>query len=271
MKRIRVALCLLAGGLLGACTTSNQAGSDYIEDTLGINMEMVYVQGGDFMMGGTAEQGEDAGEEEFPVHRVNVSPYYMGRFEVTQGQWEKVMGSTVRQQRAKIDSSWFLPGEDPDLPVYYVDYEEATIFCKELSRLSGKNYALPTEAQWEYAARGGNKAKEQTKYSGNDTAYQVAWFSENSEAGTHPVGSKQANALGIYDMSGNVWEWCSDIYGVYSDKKQTDPKGAGEGSNHVVRGGGWYTDVEYTRVSCRYGDSVHGRYANLGFRVVMLP
>jgi formylglycine-generating enzyme required for sulfatase activity len=154
--------------------------------------------------------------------------------------------------------------------MYYVSWEDAKAFCRELSRLTGKNYQLPTEAQWEYAARGG-RYSEGYKYSGSNNVGDVAWYDDNSRISTHPVKQKQPNALGLYDMSGNVWEWCQDWYGYYSPSSQSNPQGPSSGDFRVLRGGSWYSNVQRCRVSDRGGSISSYSYRGSGFRVVCLP
>lgn len=180
------------------------------------------------------------------------------------------MGTSVTQQRNKVNSSWSLYGVGPDYPMYYVSWEEAQAFCQELSRKTGKTYTLPTEAQWEYAARGGKKS-EGTKYSGSWSIDAVAWYDGNSGSSTHPVGTKRPNALGLYDMSGNVWEWCQDWYGDYRTYDTQNPTGASSGSSRVLRGGGWFGIAGHCRVSYRYYRNPSDRGNNYGFRLVLLP
>ena len=237
------------------------SGEDFIETVFGVNMKMIYVEGGDFMMGGTSEQGENRNNNEYPIRSVTLDSYYIGAFEVTQGQWEKVMGT---------NPSSFKRGAD--YPVENVSWEEAQAFCQELSRKTGKTYCLPTEAQWEYAARGGSK-NEGTKYSGSWSIDAVAWYRDNSGVYTHPVGTKRPNALGIHDMSGNVWEWCSDWYGNYCTYDTQNPTGASGGSTHVMRGGSWYNYAGYCGVSCRayYSPGSLWFDRGRGLRVVLLP
>ncbi len=232
---------------------------DFTETVLGINMKMVYVKGGTFRMGATLEQGDDVEDWEKPVHSVILSDYYIGKFEVTQGLWKAVMGS---------NPSYFSRGDD--YPVESVSWNDIQTFLTKLNQQTGKNYALPTEAQWEYAARGGAKS-ERYKYSGSHTIGDVAWFSSNSSSSTHPVGTKQPNELGIYDMSGNVWEWCSDWMGSYSSESQTNPTGPFSGSYRVLRGGSWGNGARGCRVSYRSSFDPDFRNFNFGFRVVLLP
>ncbi len=245
-------------------------GEVFTENVSEISFDMVYVKGGTFRMGATEEQGSDAYSNEKPVHSVTLSDYYIGRCEVTQGLWEAVMGTTLEEQRDKVDKDRSLYGQGSDYPIYYVNWEEAQAFVKKLSAWTGKNYVLPTEAQWEYAARGGAKSKGY-KYSGSNEIDDVAWYEENSGESTHPVGIKAANELGIYDMSGNVWEWCSDWFGEYTDVVQTDLTAPVSGSFRVCRGGSWHNDAGICRVSFRDGYYPSGRSYDLGFRVALFP
>lgn len=194
-------------------------------------------------MGATAEQGSDAYNSEKPTHSVTLSSYYMGETEVTQALWQAVMGSNPSNFKGN------------NLPVERVSWNDCQTFINKLNqllagRLGGKRFALPTEAQWEYAARGGKKSKGY-KYSGSNKINKVAWYDENSGRTTHAVGKKQANELGLYDMSGNVWEWCTDWYGSYGSGAQTNPTGPATGSSRVGRGGSWDHFAGYCRVSCR--------------------
>ena len=157
-----------------------------------------------------------------------------------------------------------------DRPVEMVSWSDCMEFCSELSRMTGRRFRLPTEAEWEYAARGGNKSTS-AKFSGSSSASNVAWYEGNSGSQTHPVGKLRPNELGIYDMSGNVWEWCMDWKGDYGSGSQTDPLGASSGSYRVFRGGSWGGNAAYCRVSIRDGNSPGGRRNFLGFRVVLVP
>lgn len=246
------------------------SGQDFTETAGDINMKMVWVEGGDFMMGCTSEQGNCDSDEQ-NVRRVTVDGFYIGMLEVTQSQWEKVMGTSIYQQRNKANSSWSMYGVGPDYPMYYVSWEEATEFCRLLSNKTGKTYTLPTEAQWEYAARGG-KRSDGTKYAGSNMIDAVAWYTDNSGRSTHPCGTKRANALGIYDMSGNVWEWCKDWYSnSYASYDTNNPTGPSSGSNRVNRGGSWKYSAANCRVANRNSYSPGSRDDFLGFRVVLLP
>lgn len=260
-------------GGLGSGSNSNAKPSrnhDYTETACGLNMRMIYVEGGTFTMGCTSEQEGDCFDNESPSRRTMVNSFYIGMFEVTQSQWEKVMGTTVYQQKNMVHPDWQLPGAGSSYPMYYVSWSEAEEFCQRLSQQTGKTYRLPTEAEWEYAARGGKKA-EDTKYSGSSDINKVAWYSGNNNGSIHPCGTKQANALGIYDMSGNVWEWCEDWYGIYIYTDIDNPKGASAGEYRVVRGGSWTHYASYCRVSCHDRSKPDNRDHYGGFRVVMVP
>ena len=218
--------------------------------------DMVYVKGGTFTMGATAEQGSDADSDEKPTHSVTVSDFYIGKYEVTQAQWKAIMGINP--------SKW----KGDNLPVEKVSWDDIQEFIKKLNAKTGKKFRLPTEAEWEYAARGGNKSKGY-KYSGSNKLKNVAWYDHNSDNMTHPVGQKRPNELGIYDMSGNVWEWCQDWYGDYSSSSQTNPTGPSIGSYHVLRGGSWLGSAWSCRVSCRASDGPIIPFCTDGFRLAL--
>ena len=222
----------------------------------GVSFTMIAVEGGTFQMGATSEQGSDAYSDESPVHSVTLSDYYIGETEVTQELWEAVMGG---------NPSGF--SGYPQRPVECVSWNDCQTFIKKLNQLTGQNFRLPTEAEWEYAARGGNKSKGY-KYSGSNTIGNVAWSMVNSGS-THNVKTKQANELGIYDMSGNVWEWCQDWYGSYSSGSQTNPTGPTSGSKRVLRGGSWFLNESYCRVSCRNYSGHDGVSSHYGFRLIL--
>ncbi len=247
--------------------------------------DMVYVEGGFFVMGAqtssscSANYDSDANSNESPVHSVTLSSYYIGKYEVTQQLWEYVMNYTGAAADGTILSAvasdpWLgdsnpssTLGKGDYYPAYYVSYEDiVNHFIPRLNKITGKTFRLPTEAEWEYAARGGNQSKG-CKYSGSNTIGDVAWYYANSSS-TQQVGTKQANELGIYDMSGNVWEWCSDRYGSYSSTSQTDPTGPTSGSDRVVRGGSWDFNARYCRVSTRYYDTPSYRRVSIGFRLL---
>ena len=224
----------------------------------GVSFTMIAVKGGTFTMGATAEQGSDAESDEKPTHQVTLSDYYIGETEVTQELWKAVMGSNPSNFSGM------------NLPVEMVSWYDCQTFVTRLNQLTGKNFRLPTEAEWEYAARGGQKSRGY-KYAGSNTLSDVAWYWDNSSSKTHPVKQKQANELGLYDMSGNVWEWCQDWYGRYSSSARTNPKGPSSRSSRVFRGGSWDDRASRCRVANRCDSSPGGRYDFLGFRVVLLP
>ena len=222
----------------------------------GVSFKMIAVKGDTFQMGATSEQGSDAKSDEKPVHNVTLSDYYIGETEVTQELWDAVMGSNPSNFKGNKK------------PVENVSWNDCQEFITKLNQLTGKNFRLPTEAEWEYAARGGNKSLDY-KYSGSDIVGVVAWYYSNCGSQTHDVKTKQANELGIYDMSGNVLEWCQDRYGSYSSGSQTNPTGPSSGSYRVFRGGGWSSDAGSCRVSYRNYDSPGGRFNKIGFRLAL--
>ena len=216
-----------------------------------VEPEMVLVEGGTFTMGGT---DDETNENELPQHQVSLSSYKIAKYTVTQQQWEAVMGSIPSKFKGN------------DFPISYVSWDDAQAFIKKLNTATGKNYRLPTEAEWEYAARG--RQSNGFKYSGSDDVNEVAWYDGNSNSSTHPVGTKKANELGIYDMSGNLWEYCSDKYGIYSDDTQTNPTGPDIGTLRVIRGGAYYNIAYYSRVSARTAWS-QNRTTQASFRLVL--
>lgn len=241
----------------------------YIENVAGLDMRMVCVDGGTFQMGATPEQVRDSEADESPVHTITLSTFYIGATEVTQAQWEAIMGTTIYEQRDKSGKKAIL-GVGPDYPMYYVSWEEAVEFCKRLSERTGKCYVLPTEAQWEFAARGGNLSKGY-RFSGGMSADSVAWHSGNSDGEIHPVAQKVHNELTLYDMSGNVYEWCRDWHTEYSYRSVTDPVGPMAGRKKVLRGGSYRYGDRYCRIANRGTDFKAERFTTDGFRVVMIP
>ena len=220
--------------------------------------EMVFVEPGTFTMGCTNEQGDDCFGD-LPVHQVTLTKgYYIGKYEVTQAQWVAVMGN---------NPSYF---KGDNLPVEQVNWYDIQDFITRLNGLTEKNYRLPTEAEWEYACRGGVQSVHH-KYSGSNNIDDVAWYwdGETYEGQTHPVGTKLPNELGIYNMSGNVWEWCNDWYGAYSDEAQTDPQGPVKGGDRIWRGGSWSSVAASCRVSFREHASQSNRLHHLGFRIAL--
>lgn len=221
-----------------------------------VSFTMIRVDGGTFTMGATSEQGSDADSDEKPAHQVTLSPYYIGETEVTQALWEAVMGNNPSEFKGN------------NKPVETVSWDDCQEFIRKLNQKTGLSFRLPTEAEWEYAARGGKKSLGY-KYSGSNTLGNVAWYDDNSGSSTHDVKTKQANELGLYDMSGNVFEWCSDWYGSYDSSSQTNPKGSASGSRRVYRGGGWGRYARYCRVSYRINITPYNRGYNLGLRLAL--
>ena len=217
---------------------------------------MVYVQGGTFTMGATSVQGSDAEDDEKPAHSVTLSSYYIGKTEVTQELWQAVMDSNP--SKFKGDRK----------PVEQVSWNDCQTFISKLNSLTGKKFRLPTEAEWEFAARGGIKSKGY-KYSGSNTLDDVAWYLENSGETTHEVGTKSPNELGLYDMSGNVEEWCNDWYGNYSSSPSNNPTGSGSGTYRVGRGGCWLNSDWDCRSSYRDRNTPDDRYNDLGLRLCL--
>ena len=223
----------------------------------GVSFDMVSVAGGTFTMGATSEQGSDAYGSEKPAHQVTLSDFMIGKTEVTQELWQAVIGSNPSYHSGN------------NLPVEEVSYKDCQEFIKKLNSLTGLNFRLPTEAEWEYAARGGNKSNGY-KYSGSNDIGSVAWYEETTNgSGTKSVATKAPNELGLYDMSGNVWEWCSDWYGDYSSGSQTNPKGPSSGSLRVYRGGSWGINAMYCRVSYRISSNPGSRFSFLGLRLAL--
>jgi formylglycine-generating enzyme required for sulfatase activity len=237
------------------------------EITNSIGMKLVLVPKGTFMMG--SPESEEGRQKDETQHEVTISKdYYLGVYEVTQAQYEKVMGKNPSSfPVAKVGN------ENADLPVENVSWDDAVEFCKKLSDLpeekkAGREYRLPTEAEWEYACRAGSK----TAYAFDDEEGllpEYGWFSRNSSRRTHTVGLLEPNAWGLYDMHGNVWEWCSDRYGDYPKGAVSDPSGPKEGSYRVFRGGGWSLGAAFCRSACRDGLAPSIRINVIGFRVAL--
>ena len=231
----------------------------------GVEFVMKPVEGGTFTMGATSEQ-QDPYDDENPTHQVTLSSYYIGETEVTQALWTAVMGNTVEQ--IANANGWKTLGVGKDCPMYYISWNDCQEFISKLNSLTGQKFRLPTEAEWEYAARGGKKSRGY-QYSGSNNLDDVAWYTSNSGINTHPVKTKQPNELGIYDMSGNVWEWCQDWKGSYSSSSQTNPKGPSTGSGRVGRGGSWYDSARDCRSAHRNVSTPGYRNNHLGLRLVL--
>lgn len=254
-------------------------------------VEFVWVPGGCYQMGCGSDYNKStrcSGDEQ-PVHEVCVDGFYMGKYEVTVGQWQRFIRASNYKTDAEKDTggvkgcysvydgkwgwregrNWADPGFLQSIvhPVVCVSHNDVTVFLGWLNRQRNKAFRLPTEAEWEYAARSGGKRK---RYAGSDSIDSIAWYLENSGKTTHSVGSKSPNGLGLYDMSGNVWEWCSDFYGAnyYQSSPRDNPHGPSSGSVRVLRGGSWCNGPAYVRAACRDGGGVATRNDYLGFRLV---
>ena len=229
---------------------------DLIFSVGGVSFCLKYVEGGTFIMGATDEQAEYAEKGEFPTHSVTLHDYYLGETEVTQELWEEVMGYNPANT---IGAS---------LPIENISWNDCADFIRELNNRTGKTFRLPTEAEWEYAARGGIYSR-QCVYSGSDNAEEVGWVKSNCDGSTHPVGTRNSNELGIYDMTGNVCEWCQEWMSNYNSTDQVNPVGPNSGTARVGRGGGWCNSSLKNRVSTRFAGKTTYRDYNLGFRIAM--
>lgn len=280
MKKIIAIIIALCG--LASCVYAGGRSSDTDADietftVKGVTFKMVKVEGGTFMMGAAPNQEAEAYDDEKPHHRVTLSTYYIGQTEVTQALWQAVMGKSLTQ--IANENGWKTYGVGNNYPMYYVSWDDVQIFLRKLNALTGRTFCLPTEAQWEFAARGGNKSKGY-KYAGSNNLGTVAWYGQwneetydNGNRGehTHSVATKQPNELGLYDMSGNVWERCQDWYGNYTQVSVTNPKGPSSGSRRVRRGGSWFNVAQVCRSSFRDDDFPDNRSGNVGLRLVLLP
>lgn len=218
-----------------------------------IKNNMVFVEGGSFTMGATVQIGTIDYSDSKPIHQVTVSSYFIGRYEVTQEEWQIVMGANPSKYKGLRR------------PVENISWEDCQLFISRLNEITGEKFRLPTEAEWEFAARGGTNSKGYI-YSGSNVPDEVAWYGQNT---TKKVGQKKANELGIFDMSGNVYEWCQDYYGAYKETSQTRPMGPSSGTDRVLRGGCWYLGSEGCTVFCRHDrcESCSGGAGAYGFRL----
>ena len=230
-------------------STQNQDVETFI--VKGIPFHMIHVRGGTFQMGEGCKKFNGA-------HQVTLSDYYVGETEVTQELWQAVMGQNPSTLK------------DPNLPVDNISWEDCQVFISKLNDMTGHRFRLPTEAEWEFAAHGGNMCRDYD-YSGSNILNNVAWYIKNSDDKTHPIKSKHANELGLYDMSGNVWEWCQDWFDEYSLDSQTNPTGPSTGKNRVVRGGCWYDDARFggCYVTARYFNKPDYHNHDTGFRLAL--
>lgn len=245
-------LCAFVLAMLNAsCTTDNKKHFT----VNGVTFTMISVEGGTYTMG--ANEGEGVEKDESPEHSVTVDDFAIGETEVTQELWTAVMGKNPSGYTTNVQ-----------LPVESVNWFECQAFIEKLNELTGEKFRMPTEAEWEFAARGGNKSKGYL-YSGSDSIAEVAWYQDNADNVTHPVKEKKPNELGLYDMSGNVWEWCSDWYADYSPEAATNPTGPQNGNCRVVRGGSWLVDPAICRSTDRSFGAPKGGGCILGLRLAM--
>ena len=262
----------------GSTTTTSTTSNNFTEKKANLNLEMIYVKGGTYKMGCTSEQ-TDCDDDEKPAHNVTLNDFYIGKYEVTQAQWYAIMGTKPSDFK-----------DCDNCPVEQVSWDDIQKFLRKLKRKTGKKYRLPTEAEWEYAARGGVKTNGRSyQYSGSNNIDDVAWYWKNSgdeklsgelnadnfknnDCKTHNVGTKQENELGSYDMSCNVWELCSDWYDsdYYSNSPQNNPQGASSRVLRVLRGGSWYWSYysQYCSVANRSYINIYDRDNYIGFRLV---
>jgi len=235
-----------------------QAGKEKTVNVDGIDLVLMEIPAGEFLMGSPGDTGMP---HERPQHKVVISkPFYLGKYEVTQLLWIKVMGSNpsyFKRQRG-----------DAPRPVETVSWDDAQEFIAKLNSMTGQKFRLPTEAEWEYACRAGST----TKYFFGDDPDELggyAWYGDNSDNRTHPVGQKKPNGFGLYDINGNVWEWCADRYGdkYYTTSPERDPKGPQSGKFRILRGGGWHWSYIGLRCAHRYFHLPSYKYANIGLRL----
>ena len=254
LKKLATATTPVGGnnGLINAATPAVSV-NDRTFTVKGVSFVMKAVAGGTFKMG---SDDSDAESNEKPVHSVTLSDYMIGETEVTQKLWQAVMGSSPSYYKGTKK------------PVEKVSWNDCQTFIRRLNKLTGQRFRLPTEAEWEYAARGGNRSRGY-KYAGSNNIGEVTWYNDNSGSGTHNVKTKAPNELGIYDMSGNVCEWCQDWYGSYNSSAQTNPTGAATGSHRVLRGGCCYFDARYCRVSNRFSYTPSYGGSDLGLRLAL--
>lgn len=255
MKKVFLLLLLIS--LVTSLSAQSRVDKNFTVN--GVTFTMVYVDGGSFMMGSSEDPPGYTLNQERPVHKVTLSGYYIGKYEVSQRLWQAVMGSDPSPYKNPMPDNEFI-----DVPVHNVSWNDCQEFIRKLNKLTGRQFRLPTEAEWEFAARGGVKSRGY-KYAGSDNPSLVAWFDRKSPTYIGPSRDRRGNELGIYDMSGNVCEWCQDWYGDYSKSAQTNPKGPSSGSSRVNRGGGWAYPLVLCRVTFRnWGSPSHaGSYVGL--------
>ena len=234
----------------------------------GVSFAMIKIDGGTFLMGATTEQDKDAFVDEGPIHEVTLADFYVGETEVTQALWYAVLGVTIDEQKNKKKVDAVLHGVGATHPIYYVSYNDCLEFIKVLNRITNEKFRLITEAEWEYVARGGKQQCEYI-YSGSQIINEVAWYKDNSNDSSQPVATKKPNHLGIYDLTGNVSEWCMDWYDAYPVERQMNPQGAPKGTYRIYRGGSWHDKAVDSRVTCRIGGKTEYRSSDLGLRLAL--
>ncbi len=239
-----------------SCTTRTAEDGSRIVTINEVSFSMKPVEGGKFFMGGTSEQ-INADPDEYPIHEVELSSFFMSETPITQELYATVMGTNPSRFNT-----------NPQHPVENVTWHDCHRFIKKLNEITGFKFRLPTEAEWEFAARGGRKTQH-FQYAGSANVHEVAWFERNSDTSTHPVKSKLPNELGIYDLSGNVWEWCFDWKGDYTAMEQTNPEGPEEGTERINRGGAWFSSERTCRLSNRNANLPNHKNMMLGFRIVL--
>ncbi len=231
----------------------NENFKSYVENAKGLKINMIAVEGGTYIMGDTLGEGND---NERPAHKVTLNNFYISDKEITQKQWRKIMGTSP----SSVKNMDFLPVDN-------VSWKDIQEFVAKLNQLTGKKYRLPTEAEWEYAAKGGNKSQG-FRFSGSNNLSEVGVYADNSGNIPNTVGRKKPNELGIYDMSGNVWEWVQDQYYDYTEETQTNPLGTGNKTTGISKGGSWSDFSRLCRITIRKGTTFERRSADLGFRIV---
>ena len=236
----------------------NSCNSDLLFEVKGVQFKMKYVEGGSFIMG-AQDNDNEAHYWEKPSHWVKIDSFYMSETQVTQMLWNLVMKEGPFSFKGNAN------------PVESVSIHECNVFIKRLNAITGRKFSLPTEAQWEYAARGGNKSKGYI-YAGSNQLDKVSWYRDNSDSKTHQVATKEPNELGLYDMTGNVWEWCNDFYNdnYYSISPQDNPNGPLSGDEYVIRGGCWLNSPKGCRITSRAHKSPSYFSNIIGFRLVLV-
>ena len=265
LKAVALAVMLGATGAVADAQLVTPDSLVVVDLPGGARLEMVHVEGGTFTMGNDAPRGLKVNyDASRPEHRVTVGDYYVGRYEVTQAQWQAVMG----ENPSYFQAGGYAAGVGDSLPVERVSWTAAQQFCTLLSQMTGRRFRMPTEAEWEYAARGGRYSHD-TPFAGAPAVASVGWYCVNSDGHTHPVGRKKANELGLFDMCGNVMEWCADWMAPYTATESLNPEGPEEGESRVLRGGHYNSTSPGCTVYDRAWYLPTGSYEYFGLRLVM--